>query len=111
MTNNNQNVPNNNQPKAQEEFTITITFDNNVSVECAIIAIFPVDNRNYIALLPITPVQGLDSEEVFLYRYSTIGSKDSIKLDTIETDTEYNRVADTFDALVAEHEKKKNTPK
>ena len=113
MSDNNQQVPNNQMPpngqqKMQEEFTISITFDNNVTVECAIIAIFPVEGRNYIALLPLTPVQGIDPEEVFLYRYSTIGSKDSIKLDTIETDAEYNRVADAFDTLVAEHEKKKS---
>lgn len=100
---------NNNQANTQanEEFTITITFDNNVSVECAIIAIFPANNRNYIALLPLTEVQGLDMEEVLLYRYSTIGSKDSIKLDSIETDDEYNAVADAFDELVADYEKKK----
>lgn len=108
MPNNNQQVPNN-QQKMQEEFTISITFDNNITVECAIIAIFPVEGRNYIALLPITPVQGLDPEEVFLYRYSTIGSKDSIKLDTIDSDAEYNCVADAFDQLVAEHERKKNS--
>lgn len=91
-----------------EEFTITITFDNDISVECAIIAIFPAKGRNYVALLPLTPVQGLDPEEVLLYRYSTIGSKDSIKLDCIESDDEYNNVADVFDELVADYENKKS---
>ena len=94
--------------KNYEEFTITLTFDNDVSVECAIIAIFPANNRNYIALLPITEVEGLDMEEVLLYRYSTIGSKDSIKLDLIESNDEYNTVADTFDELVADFESKKS---
>lgn len=96
-----------NNNKNNEEFTITLTFDNDVSVECAIIAIFPANNRNYIALLPITEVEGLDMEEVLLYRYSTIGSKDSIKLDLIESNDEYNTVADTFDELVADFESKK----
>ena len=96
-----------NNNKNNEEFTITLTFDNDVSVECAIIAIFPANNRNYIALLPITEVEGLDMEEVLLYRYSTIGSKDSIKLDLIESNDEYNTVADTFDELVADFENKK----
>lgn len=95
-----------NKPNS-EEFTITITFDNDVSVECAIIAIFPADGRNYVALLPLTEVQGLDPEEVLLYRYSTFGSKDSIKLDCIETDEEYNAVADVFDELVSNYESKK----
>ena len=97
-----------NNNKNNEEFTITLTFDNDVSVECAIIAIFPANNRNYIALLPITEVEGLDLEEVLLYRYSTIGSKDSIKLDLIESNDEYNTVADTFDELVADFESKKS---
>lgn len=97
-----------NNNKNNEEFTITLTFDNDVSVECAIIAIFPANNRNYIALLPITEVEGLDMEEVLLYRYSTIGSKDSIKLDLIESNDEYNTVADTFDELVADFESKKS---
>lgn len=96
-----------NNKNNNEEFTITLTFDNDVSVECAIIAIFPVNNRNYIALLPITEVEGLDMEEVLLYRYSTIGSKDSIKLDLIESNDEYNTVADEFDELVADFESKK----
>ena len=97
-----------NNNKNNEEFTITLTFDNDVSVECAIIAIFPANNRNYIALLPITEVEGLDMEEDLLYRYSTIGSKDSIKLDLIESNDEYNTVADTFDELVADFESKKS---
>lgn len=46
-------------------------------------------------------------EEVLLYRYSTIGSKDSIKLDLIESNDEYNTVADAFDELVADFESKK----
>ena len=90
MTNNpNNNIKGSINPSpTQEEYTISITFDNDVTIECAIIAIFPVNNRNYIALLPLTQVQGIDPEEVFLYRYSTIGSRDSIRLDTIESDAE-----------------------
>ena len=63
-------------------------------------------NSDEFILLPLTPVQGLDSEEVLLYRYSTIGSKDSIKLDCIESDDEYNDVADVFNELVADYENK-----
>lgn len=86
-----------------EDFRVTITLDNDMEIECAVIAIFPVEFRNYIALLPLNHLDILDPEEVFLYRYSTTGSKDSIKLDTIETDDEYNKVADAFDILVEEN--------
>ena len=88
-----------------EEFTITITFEDGLEIECTIVAIFPVKSYNYIALLPLTQHEDLDPEEVFLYRYTTFGSKDSIQLDTIESDEEYNEVADEFDAIIAAHNK------
>ena len=105
VQNNNDNNNTNNNPNT-EEYTISITYDNDITVECAIIAIFPSNNRNYIALLPLTPVEGMN-DEILLYRYSTIGSKDSIKLDNIESDAEYNAAVDVFEELEQEYENKK----
>ena len=89
----------------EEEFTLTLTLDNGMEIECAIIATFPVDERNYIALLPLNHHDVLDPEEVFLYRCATIGSKNTVNLDTIKTDSEYNKVADAFDALIEANNK------
>ena len=86
----------------EDDFRVYFTLDDGTEVEGAVIAIFPVNGRNYIALLPLNHHDKLDPEEVFLYRYSTTGSKDSIQLDIIETDDEYNKVADAFDLLVDE---------
>ena len=33
------------------DITVTLTLDNDETVECAILTIFPVDGRDYIALL------------------------------------------------------------
>ena len=35
------------------DITVTLTLDNDETVECAILTIFPVDGRDYIALLPL----------------------------------------------------------
>ncbi|MBE5936128.1 MAG: DUF1292 domain-containing protein [Lachnospiraceae bacterium] len=91
------------QSSIEDDFTLTLTFESGETVECSVVAIFPVKHRTYIALIPLNEEPGFDPEEVFLYRYTTIGKKDSIKLDTIETDDEYNEAADAFDALVALH--------
>ena len=86
-----------------DDFTLTLTFDDDTEIECSVVAIFPTNNRTYIALTPLNEEPGFDPEEVLLYRYKTIGSKDTIQLDAIETDEEYNMAADAFDALVDEY--------
>lgn len=43
--------------------TITLCMENDEEVECIIIDIFPVDNEEYIALVPI------ETEDVFFYKY------------------------------------------
>ena len=97
----------NNNSIIDNDYTLTLTFEDDTEIECAVVAIFPAKNRNYIALIPLQEKPGFDPEEVFLYRYATFGSKDSIQLSAIETDLEYNEAADAFDALVAEHQNKK----
>ena len=55
------------------EETIILTLADDTEVECSIVAIFPVDNKDYIAVLPLenqTASDLFDDEpsEVFLYR-------------------------------------------
>ena len=96
-------MSNTNEISLDNDFTLTLTFEDNTEIECAVVAIFPVKDKNYIALIPLKEQPGFDPEEVFLYRYATFGSKDSIQLSAIETDLEYNEAADAFDDLVAKH--------
>lgn len=86
----------------QEEMTVTLTLDDDTEVECVVLTIFTVKEKDYIALLPM---EGQEAEEgeVFLYRYSE--SKDGQPvLDNIENDDEYEIVADAFDELLDERE-------
>lgn len=90
---------------SSEDFdaTVTLTLDNDEEVECAIISIFDVEDKEYIALLPL---EGNDAQdgEVYLYRYE---EKDgSPELSNIETNEEFEIVSDAFDEVLdaAEYE-------
>lgn len=86
-----------------DEPTVSMTLEDGTELECDVIAIFPVDDRDYIALLPNKPVEGYEENEVFLYRYKELEG-DDIELAQIETEEEYEAVADAFDELLDEEE-------
>ena len=85
-----------------EKDTVTLTLDDDTEVECEIVSIFPVGEKEYIALLPIEE-NDADDDEVFIYRYteSADGEPD---LQNIEDDDEYEAVADAFDELLDSEE-------
>ena len=86
-----------------EEVTVTLTLDNDEVLECAVLTIYSVDDKEYIALLPLVE-EGDDEEgDVFLYRY--VETKDGEPtLENIEDDDEYEAAADAFDEWLDEQE-------
>ena len=48
-----------------ENDIVTLTFDNDQDVDCAIVSIFPAGDKDYIALLPIEDFEK-DDAEVFI---------------------------------------------
>lgn len=79
-----------------EELTVTLTLDNDETLECAVITIFSVDDKEYIALLPLDENGENEDGDVFIYRY--FESEDGEpELDNIMDDEEYEIVADAFD--------------
>lgn len=89
-----------NQESAEFEELITLYLDDDTEMECAVIAIFEANNRDYIALLP-TSGPKYENGEVLLYRYSeTEGAEPEPILDNIETDEEFEIVSDAFDELL-----------
>ncbi len=81
-----------------DEEIMTITLEDGTEVDCAIIAIFPVDEKDYIALLPL---DGREEEgEVFLYEFKE--NNDGIQLLSIESDKEYEAVTKAFDEILEE---------
>ena len=67
---------------ANEYSTVTLSLDDGTECECAIVRIFPAGDNNYIALLPLEGEAASNGEPV---------------LENIESDEEYETVADAFD--------------
>lgn len=83
----------------EEETTVTLTLEDGKELECVVLTIFPAGDREYIALLPMEDAQSDEEGEVFLYRYSEDENGDP-NLENIESDDEYEVVADAFDELL-----------
>jgi uncharacterized protein YrzB (UPF0473 family) len=81
-----------------EEMTVTLTLDDGTDLECVVLTIFEAGERDYIALLPLDGREAEDGE-VYLYRYleDADGNPD---LENIESDEEYEIVADAFDEIL-----------
>lgn len=84
------------------EDTISLFLDNNEEVECDILAIFPVGEQFYIALMPQIQIDGYEECEYFLYRYHSDG--DHVELTEIESDAEWETAEDKFEELLDEEE-------
>ena len=92
-----------NNEEFDEEATVTMTLEDGTELCCDVIAIFPANGREYIALLPDKVIDGFEENEVFLYRYAELDG-DDISLEPIEDEEEYEIVADAFDELLDEEE-------
>ena len=60
---------------------------------------FPVENQEYIALLPLDENGQNQSGEVYLYKFSRTETGDPI-LANIESDDEYAKAAEAFDVVL-----------
>ena len=85
----------------EELDTITLTLDDDTELQCSILGVFDVEgieDKEYIALLPLDGREAEDGE-VYLYRYveDINGNPD---LENIDSDEEYEIVADAFDELL-----------
>lgn len=73
---------------------IYLTLDDDTELECAVLGIFEVEDKEYIALLPI------DDEEVLLYEYKELEDEEFDLLPIEEEDFEL--VSEAFNALYSE---------
>ena len=95
------------QPKDAEfkdRDTMTLDLDDGGKLECIVLNVFPVNNREYIALLPMNDEGHLEEDaQIFLYRFEELGD-DEVNLETIEDDDEFELVSDYFDEMLDEQE-------
>lgn len=71
---------------------MTLVLDDDSELQCAVLGVFDVEDKSYIALLPA------DNEEegVYLYRYLEDDSEEGFILENIEDDAEFEAVEDVF---------------
>lgn len=82
-----------------EEMTVEIELEDGTVVNCAVITILTVKEKDYIVLLPLDE-QGENADgEVWFYGYkeNPDDPNEEPVLDYIEDDAEYEQVADAFD--------------
>ena len=95
------------QPKDSEfkdRDTMTLDLDDGGKLECIVLNVFPVNNREYIALLPMNDEGHVEEDaQIFLYRFEEFGD-DEVNLETIEDDDEFELVSDYFDEMLDEQE-------
>ncbi len=71
---------------------IYLTLEDDSELECEVLGIFSVEEKEYIALLPI------DEEEVLLYAYTELEGEE-FDLGPIEDEEEFELVSEAFYAL------------
>lgn len=95
------------QPKDSEfkdRDTMTLDLDDGGSLECIVLSVFPVNNKQYIALLPMDDEGKVEEDaQIYLYRFEEMGD-DEISLENIEDDDEFELVSDYFDEMLDEQE-------
>ena len=95
------------QPKDSEfkdRDTMTLDLDDGGKLECIVLNVFPVNNREYIALLPMNDEGHVEEDaQIFLYRFEELGDYE-VNLETIEDDDEFELVSDYFDEMLDEQE-------
>ena len=83
---------------------MTLDLDDGGKLECIVLNVFPVNNREYIALLPMNDEGHVEEDaQNFLYRFEELGD-DEVNLETIEDDDEFELVSDYFDEMLDEQE-------
>ena len=80
--------------------SVILTLDDDTELECSILCIYPVGDKEYIALLPMND----DSDEVLIYRFIDNGEDQDPELENIEDDDEYDAAVDAFDEILDEVE-------
>lgn len=88
-----------NMENMDEEMTVELELEDGTMINCAIITILTVEEKDYIVLLPLDEEGNNDDGEVWFYRYSENPDdpNEEPELDYIDDDEEYEKVADAFD--------------
>lgn len=84
-----------------EHDSITLTLEDGTEINCSILSIFSVDNKDYIALQPEEGEE--DEDNIYLYRFMQDDDGEP-QLLNIEDDEEFEAVADAFEEILDEQD-------
>ena len=74
---------------------ISIEMEDGSEVECEVLAIFPVDGKQYIALID----KDNEDSDIWMYRFVLVGEEE-FNIEDIEDDKEFEKVEDAFNQMV-----------
>ncbi|MCH5269990.1 MAG: DUF1292 domain-containing protein [Lachnospiraceae bacterium] len=91
---------------AEEEMTVDIELEDGKKVNCAVITILTVNQKDYIVLLPLDENGENQDGEVWFYGYKEDEKDPNVEpeLIYIEDDVEYEAVSDAFDEFLDNQE-------
>ena len=88
----------------QDHMNVTLSLDDGTELECAVLCIFPVAEKDYIALVAADQEDEDDEDsEIFLYQFIE-HDDDEIELLNIEGDDEFEAVSNAFDEYMDSEE-------
>lgn len=80
----------------QEDEIMHIALDDGTEVDCHVLGVFGVEDKEYIALLPE------EEDNVYLYVYEE--DEEGVKLSNIEDDSEFDMVSEVFNTLFTDED-------
>lgn len=91
---------------AEEEMTVDLELEDGTNVTCAVITILSVNQKEYIALLPLDENGENQDGEVWFYGYkeNQDNPNEEPELLYIDDDEEYEAVSDAFDEFLDNQE-------
>ena len=86
----------------EEDITVELELDDGSTVSCAIVTILTVNEKDYIALLPMVDEEDETFGEVWFYEYveDPDNSEAEPELKYIEDDDVYEAVSDAFEEFL-----------
>lgn len=88
----------------EEYDVVTLTLDDESTMECAVIDMFDFDDKKYMVLLPVDEAEGETEEsKLLIYRFED-EDEDNFRLDLIEDDDEFDRVCKEFESRASEQD-------
>ena len=84
-----------------EDLVLTLEMEDGTTEDCIVLTIFPMDDKQYIALLPVAQADDEDAD-VYLYGYNEVSEEE------FELIGKYMENGITYNALVPADESKQN---